>query len=525
MKTTRLGNPNKKAPPPFAEPQLDRAMTECLKRSSANANAAPPWLEEHFPTDASDVLLGSFVGSYRASRLLVSGRVFIVTGTRGARVWFHSDIFGIVTTRLISLADISLVRKVNKVGVVSAIELVRASDRKSYVFCSFLFRDNAFRAMHDAWRLEHGFDATTPARNDASIAHTASGDENDDDATGYEESHLSFERTYSRASSHDTEKVHGSTDSFSYASRRPTPDARENVLTKRFPNSKDRCELYDRMFDSELTLLTAHLLQNCKATNVVKSPVRDGKCFLSYDTPTDVHLPYVPKVCHMKDAQMYDRGAWMTSLAHSEGTPYADCYKVQTVVLFDVSFSFTREVSVSCHVEWLKPVSRLARRLIERGTRDKVRKSYREFFDMVEKDTKSRERAGAPPMCASGFNRSSDSGASITSGQSSPVPETNSTARVTTTTDVTTNTCSSYRWGHAVWFMPALIALMALATFVVSVMSGAGTDIVSVVPGSLQFVVRGVEPVTKGAIRSAIRRLASDDTVVDSILASLVKTL
>jgi hypothetical protein len=335
-------------------------MTECLKRSSANANAAPPWLEEHFPTDASDVLLGSFVGSYRASRLLVSGRVFIVTGSRGARVWFHSDIFGIVTTRLISLADISLVRKVNKVGVVSAIELVRASDRKSYVFCSFLFRDNAFRAMHDAWRLEHGFDATTPARNDASIAHTASGDENDDDATGYEESHLSFERTYSRASSHDTEKVLGSTDSFSYASRRPTPDARENVLTKRFPNSKDRCELYDRMFDSELTLLTAHLLQNCKATNVVKSPVRDGKCFLSYDTPTDVHLPYVPKVCHMKDAQMYDRGAWMTSLAHSEGTPYADCYKVQTVVLFDVSFSFTREVSVSCHVEWLKPVSRLA---------------------------------------------------------------------------------------------------------------------------------------------------------------------
>ena len=145
-------------------------MTECLKRSSANANAAPPWLEEHFPTDASDVLLGSFVGSYRASRLLVSGRVFIVTDTRGARVWFHSDIFGIVTTRLISLADISLVRKVNKVGVVSAIELVRASDRKSYVFCSFLFRDNAFRAMHDAWRLEHGFDATTPARNDTSIA-------------------------------------------------------------------------------------------------------------------------------------------------------------------------------------------------------------------------------------------------------------------------------------------------------------------------------------------------------------------
>ena len=50
-------------------------MTECLKRSSANANAAPPWLEEHFPTDSTDVLLGSFVGSYRASRLLVGASV------------------------------------------------------------------------------------------------------------------------------------------------------------------------------------------------------------------------------------------------------------------------------------------------------------------------------------------------------------------------------------------------------------------------------------------------------------------
>ena len=64
-------------------------MTECLKRSSANANAAPPWLEEHFPTDSTDVLLGSFVGSYRASRLLVSGRVYVISGRRGARVWLQ----------------------------------------------------------------------------------------------------------------------------------------------------------------------------------------------------------------------------------------------------------------------------------------------------------------------------------------------------------------------------------------------------------------------------------------------------
>ena len=62
---------------------------------------------------------------------------------------------------------------------------------------------------------------------------------------------------------------------------------------------------------------------------------------------------------------------------------------------------------------------------------------------------------------------------------------------------------------------------MIIALVLISVGSDNGTDI-SVVPGSLQFVVEGVEPVTKSAIRSAIRRLASDDTAVDSILAALV---
>ena len=378
--------------------------------------------------------------------------------------------------------------------------------------CSFLYRDNAFKCIHDAWRLEHSANATATT-HDGSVAHTASGDENDDDdATGIPGITGSSERTYSVASSQATEKVYGSQDTFSYASRRPPPDAREIVLTRRFPDCKDQCELYDRMFDSELTLLTNHLTRNCKAKNVVRSPMRDGKCYLSYDTPTGVHLPSVPKVCHMKDAQMYDRGAWMSSRAHSQGTPYADCYMVETLVLLDVSFSLTSEVQVSCHVEWLKPVSSIVKSLIERGTRDKVRKSYGRFFDLVEEDLRANEGASAPPMQDAGLIRS-NSTMSVSSVEV-PVPEANSTAadRVTRT---------SYWWGHAVWFMPALIALMIIALVLISVGSDNGTDI-SVIPGSLQFVVEGVEPVTKSAIRSAIRRLASDDTAVDSILAALV---
>ena len=180
-------------------------------------------------------------------------------------------------------------------------------------------------------------------------------------------------------------------------------------------------------------------------------------------------------------------------------------------MLFDVSFSLTSEVQVSCHVEWLKPVSSIVKSLIERGTRDKVRKSYGRFFDLVEEDLRANEGASAPPMQDAGLIRS-NSTMSVSSVEV-PVPETNSTAdRVAHT---------SYWWGHAVWFMPALIALMIIALVLISIGSNDGTEI-SVVPGSLQFVVGGVEPVTKSAIRSAIRRLASDDTAVDSILAALV---
>ena len=185
---------------------------------------------------------------------------------------------------------------------------------------------------------------------------------------------------------------------------------------------------------------------------------------------------------------------------------------VETLVLLDVSFSLTSEVQVSCHVEWLKPVSSIVKSLIERGTRDKVRKSYGRFFDLVEEDLRANKGASAPPMQDAGLIRS-NSTMSVSSVEV-PVPEANSTAadRVTRT---------SYWWGHAVWFMPALIALMIIALVLISVGSDNGTDI-SVIPGSLQFVVEGVEPVTKSAIRSAIRCLASDDTAVDSILAALV---
>lgn len=56
-----------------------------------------------------------------------------------------------ITTRELSLSDVAAVRKINRVGTISALELIRREDGKSFVFCSFLYRENAFQCMHDAW--------------------------------------------------------------------------------------------------------------------------------------------------------------------------------------------------------------------------------------------------------------------------------------------------------------------------------------------------------------------------------------
>lgn len=56
-----------------------------------------------------------------------------------------------ITTRELSLSDVAEVRKINRVGTISALELIRREDGKSFVFCSFLYRENAFQCMYDAW--------------------------------------------------------------------------------------------------------------------------------------------------------------------------------------------------------------------------------------------------------------------------------------------------------------------------------------------------------------------------------------
>jgi hypothetical protein len=130
------------------------------------------WLEESFDVDASDHLLGSFSCALR-SHILVQGKLFVVRGARGGRVYFYSPLpgFGASTTRAFDLdSDASVTKLKNRVGVFSAIALTRASDDGARLeFCSLLHRDKTMRCIRDAAGPVRGDgDDHTPASLDAS---------------------------------------------------------------------------------------------------------------------------------------------------------------------------------------------------------------------------------------------------------------------------------------------------------------------------------------------------------------------
>ena len=64
------------------------------------------------------------------------------------RVFVCNDPAG---SRELKLNDIVRVRKLNKVGAISAVQLTRRADGKSFLFASIIFREAAFRCIHDAW--------------------------------------------------------------------------------------------------------------------------------------------------------------------------------------------------------------------------------------------------------------------------------------------------------------------------------------------------------------------------------------
>lgn len=74
---------------PVQQPSLSTSMASTLPTPLSRSPAA--WLEDIFDTDPTDELLGSFTCAY-AAHILIQGKIFIVCGHRGARVFFFSNI-------------------------------------------------------------------------------------------------------------------------------------------------------------------------------------------------------------------------------------------------------------------------------------------------------------------------------------------------------------------------------------------------------------------------------------------------
>jgi hypothetical protein len=375
------------------------------KSSSSSTSAHTPlslspaaWLEDTFATDPTDQLLGSFTCAY-AAHILIQGKLFIVRGVRGARVLFFSNImrygvaqqgFGcflaslhhthtaflfyvksivspaparaatprMITTRELNLADIAAVRKVHRVGTISALELTRREDGKSFVFCSFLYRENAFQCMQDAWLTvaaspkprggeagegeeEEGIEledmtgwramnasaaATADARSlTASYAGSEDSDGGDDGGGGRRGPRGSGSSVGSASGSRSSRGSRGGSGSSSrlkrcnsapltllHASMDTHADA-STVLRREMPYRTPPHVFYT-LYDAKGSLLAAHLTSNCNVTDLKISPKtpfgRGGgndiaERFISYCTPVMFTFPNMPKFCTVNDTQRY----------------------------------------------------------------------------------------------------------------------------------------------------------------------------------------------------------------------------
>ena len=114
-------------------------------------SSSASWLEDSFEVDATDVLLGSFTCALKRG-ILLQGRLFVVAGERGGpRLLFHSSLFRRVTTLEVRLADVRAVEKKNSAGALSAIRVRLGGSGEALVFCSLIYRENAYRCVREAW--------------------------------------------------------------------------------------------------------------------------------------------------------------------------------------------------------------------------------------------------------------------------------------------------------------------------------------------------------------------------------------
>ena len=357
--------------------------------------------------DDSDVLLGSFTCAV-LSGVIVQGKMYVVRGVTGARVLFHSNIMTIVTTRELRMRDVESVEKIQRVGVLAAIE-IKARDGSRETFCSFLFKENAYRCLKQAM-IEDGGGARVVDRV-ATATATATATEAEISAAAEEASSSTPPPLLTRRNS--------APQLFGEEGRPPSSVALrdgggERVYAKTFPRTSASA-LFHAMFDERGATFAKHLRTNCGAVNVSSSPLIDIPTRRPRARASERVMTYnvtFPASCVVTDTQRYDeerdgdgRAFVMRSIAATRGVPYADAFIVETRVIVSDTAANERDdedddeddgdvngggrgcdVDVRCDVEWRKSANAVVKSLVEGNARERVKKSFRAFLEQVEVD-------------------------------------------------------------------------------------------------------------------------------------------
>ena len=392
-------------------------------------SSSASWLEDSFEVDASDVLLGSFTCALKRG-ILLQGRLFVVAGERGGpRLLFHSSLFRRVTTLEVPLADVRAVEKKNSAGALSAIRLRLGDSGEALVFCSLLYRENAYRCVREAWRR-----AAPPSTRALPPEPTPqpSPVEPEQPPPPPSPSRRSRKRNLRRSRSEPPADF-AAPRGVSFAPGGEDGKTQTRVLRVEFP-AHDPETVFHALFDPAGALLTKHLRENCGATELVNTSFKLARApspslsasrerFISYSAPTSYKFPNMPKRCEVRDLQEYtmffgasgsEEGAAyfeMRSAAAMRGAPFAECFAVASLVR--VSRDARNETSgavveVSCDIDWKKPVNGLLRGLIVKGARESLRRSYEKFTAMCSRELSERspeETARATRRGARAFRR------------------------------------------------------------------------------------------------------------------------
>ena len=385
-------------------------------------SSSASWLEDAFEVDATDVLLGSFTCALKRG-ILLQGRLFVVAGERGGpRLLFHSSLFRRVTTLEVPLADVRAVEKKNSAGALSAIRVRLGDSGQALVFCSLLYRENAYQCVREAWH--RAAPPTTRALPPAPTPRAS--------PVEPEPPPPPRKRNLRRSRSEPPA-------AFAPPRGELGDDSRHHVLRAEFP-AHDPETVFHALFDPAGALLAKHLRENCGATELVSREVvpsfsssslgasrsvTTSRC-VSYSAPTSYKFPNMPKRCEVRDVQEYtmrrasessespDTHAYasfeMRSAAAMRGAPFAECFAVASIVRVSrrPGESTGAAVEVSCAIDWKKPVNGLLRGLIVKGARDSLKRSYEKFTAMCARELAERspaETARATRRGARAFRR------------------------------------------------------------------------------------------------------------------------